>query len=182
MSERDDIGKYVLKGGILKGYFDFIKSEHGADAQAQCIRETGIDPKDIIAKDYYSGEMNEDILRWISGNYGIHELKKAGNFTAKNLGSLTHLVRFANIRFFLRKAKDSYEETFQFGRISVLNDEYGKMATVVFKDCNVIEESCEAWIGAFEGFFEVTRTKGTVKKTKCQLKGDEYCEYKLVWE
>ena len=49
------------------------------------------------------------------------------------------------------------------------------------KDSNRIEESCMAWEGALEGMMEVTRTKGTVKMTKCQVKGDIYDEFILDW-
>ncbi len=172
----------MLRGGVLKGYFDFVLSEHGKDAWQDCILNTNINPKDLKDKDLYPEAYNIDLLTCISDQYGLEELRKVGNYTAKNLGGLAHLVRFANIKFFLRKAKESYEETFPFGKVSVLTDEFSKNASVIFKDSNVIEESCVAWLGAFEGFLEVTRTKGTVEKVKCQVKGDEYCEYKLRWE
>ena len=172
----------MLKGGVLKGYFDFIRAEHGPEAMEECQEHTRISSKDLVDREFYSTEKNIAILTWISDKYGMHELQKAGNYTAKNLGGLAHIVRFANIKFFLRKAKENYEDTFSFGKVSVLTDEVGKSANVIFKDCNVIEESCIAWLGAFEGFMEVTRTKGSVEKVKCQVKGDEYCEYRLKWE
>ncbi len=172
----------MLKGGVLKGYFDFIRSEHGPEALEECQRHTRISSKDLVDKELYSIDKDTALLTWISSKYGMDELRKAGNYTVKNLGGLAHLVRYANIKFFLRKAKENYDDTFTFGKVSILTDEMGKSANVIFKDSMLIEESCVAWVGAFEGFLEITRTKGTVDKVKCQLKGDEYCEYKLKWD
>jgi tRNA/tmRNA/rRNA uracil-C5-methylase (TrmA/RlmC/RlmD family) len=66
--------------------------------------------------------------------------------------------------------------------LSVLFDEHGKHAIVIMKDCNVIEESCQAWLGAMEGMMELSRTNGTVKQNKRQIDGDEYDEFILDWE
>lgn len=172
----------MLKGGVLKAYLDFIRSEHGPEALEECQRHSRMSFRDLVDKELYSIDKDTSILTWISSKYGMQELKKLGNHTVKNLGGLAHLVRFANMKFFLRKAKENYDDTFTFGKVSVLTDEFGKSANVIFKDSMLIEESCIAWIGAFEGFLEITRTKGTVEKVKCQLKGDEYCEYKLKWD
>ncbi len=172
----------MLKGGVLKGYFDFIRSEHGPEAVEECQKHTRISSRDLVDKELYSIEKDTAILTWISAKYGMEDLMRAGNYTAKNLGGLAHLVRFANIKFFLRKAKENYENTFSYGKVSILTDEFGKSASVIFKDSMLIEESCIAWLGAFEGFLEITRTEGSVKKVKCQLKGNEYCEYRLRWD
>lgn len=170
-----------LKGGVMLGYFDFIRRQWGEDGVEECARITGIVPANIQAERFYPLAMDQEILKWISQNKGMEFVKKVGNHTVKNLGMLTYLVRYVNIKNLLKKAKGNYEETFNYGEVSILCDDFGKRATIVMKDCNLIEESSIAWLGAFEGMMEVTRTKGTVKLNRKQLSGDDFDEYLLDW-
>lgn len=171
-----------LKGGVMLGYFDFIRHQWGEDGVQDCIRATEVDPARLDEEKLYTTEINERILKWLSGEKGIDSVKRAGNHTVKNLGALSYLVRFVNIKHFLIKAKQNYDDAFQFGEVSVLMDNYGNRASVIMKDCNPIEEACVAWLGAFEGMLDITRTKGSVKQNKVQCKGDDYDEYILDWE
>jgi hypothetical protein len=175
MSERK------LKGGVIIGYFDFIKRQWGEDGMRECIELTGVNPKKIKEETFYPADIDEVILKWISENKGMDFVRKAGNHTVKNLGALAYLVRFVNLESLLRRAKQNYEDAFDYGEVSVLCDEFNKRATVIMKDCNIIEESCLAWQGAFEGIMELTRTKGTVKQNKKQIGGNQYDEYLLDW-
>ncbi len=170
-----------LKGGVILGYLDFIKRQWGQAGVDECINAINIDISKLKPETFHPGAIDEGVLKWISRNKGEEFVKKAGNHTVKNLGSLAYLVRFVNIKHLLKKAKENYEDAFDYGEISVLCDEFGKRAVVIMKDSNIIEESCMAWEGALEGMMEVTRTKGTVKMTKCQMKGDIYDEFILDW-
>jgi hypothetical protein len=170
-----------LKGGVLLGYLNYIKYEWGQKALEQCLSDTGVKPENIKPDTMYSLTNDEKVMKWI-GSRGLEYVRKSGNFTVKNLGSLAHLVRFVNIKHLLKRAKDNYADTFNFGEVSILSDEFGKRAVVIMKDCNFIEESGIAWEGAFEGMLEITRTKGTVKRNRNQVKGDPYDEYILDWE
>lgn len=174
--------KARLKGGVLKGYFKYINHKWGKTGLQEVEEATGIRQTDLKEEAFYPWEYSHSILTWISDNKGPEHLRRLGNFTVKNLGVLSYLVRFTNIKFFLRKAKENYEDTFDYGRVSVLMDEMGKRATVIFKDTNQIEESCQVWLGLFEGIMEMTKARGEVTKTKCQVKGEDYCEYVLKWE
>jgi len=170
-----------LKGGVIIGYLDFINRQWGQEGGDECINAVGIDINNLKPDTFHSGEMDENVLKWISATKGEEFVKKAGNHTVKNLGSLSYLVKFVNIRHLLKKAKENYKDTFEYGEISVLCDDFGKRAVVIMKNSNQIKESCIAWEGALEGMMEVTRTKGTVKMTKCQMKGDIYDEFILDW-
>ena len=171
-----------LKGGVMKSYYKFIARQWGGAGVRECEEATGVYDSELKEEVFYPWEFNEKILLWISEKGGSDQLRKLGNFIVKNLGVLSYLVRFANMKFFLRKAKENYDDTFNYGRVSVLMDERGKMATVIFKDTNKIEESCQVWLGLFEGMLEMTKSKGTVTKAKCQVTGDDYCEYIIKWE
>ncbi len=171
-----------IKGGVLKGYMKFIRYQWGADGLAECEGQTGMRLNEIQEEKFYSLEHNEAILKWVHNQKGMEYLTRMGNYTVKNLGVLSHVVRFANIKFLLRKAKENYKDTFNYGSCSVLTDEKSKRATIIFKDTNIIYESCVVWQGALEGMLEITRTKGNVSQAKCQPHGDEYCEYVMKWE
>ena len=171
-----------LKGGVILGYLDFIRRQWGDGGIKDCIEATGVNPGELKEEKLYPLEMDQRILKWISGTKGMEYIQKGGNHTVKNLGPLSYLVKFVNLKYLLKKAKQNYEDTFNYGLVSVLADDYAKRATVIMKDCNLIEESGIAWVGAFEGMMELTRTKGTVKLNKRQIDGDEYDEYLLDWE
>ncbi len=166
----------------MLGYFDFIGHRWGEDGIEDCIRATGVNPGRLKEEKFYPLEMDQKVLKWISETKGMEYIQKVGNHTVKNLGALSYLVKFVNLKYLLKKAKQNYEETFQYGSVSVLADDHGKRATIIMKDCNLIEESGIAWAGAFEGMMELTRTNGTVKMNKRQFNGDEYDEYLLDWE
>jgi hypothetical protein len=170
-----------LKGGVLLGYMDFISRQWGREGLDECLRAVQMKREDLEPDRFYSLILDEKIMKWISSR-GMEYVKKSGNHTVKNLGSLAYLVRFVNIKHLLKRAKDNYADTFNFGEVSIMSDEFSKRAIVIMKDCNFIAESSLAWEGAFEGMMEVTRTKGTVKMNKCQVKGDEYDEFLLDWE
>jgi len=170
-----------LKGGVLLGYLDFIRQQWGQTGLEQCLSEMGISLDGLRPERMYPLAQDERVMKWISAK-GPEYVRKSGNHTVKNLGSLAYLVRFVNIKHLLKRAKDNYGDTFNFGEVSVLSDEIGKRAVVIMKDCNLIEESGMAWEGAFEGMLEITRTKGTVKRNKNQFKGDPYDEFILDWE
>jgi hypothetical protein len=170
-----------LKGGVLLGYFDFIKRQWGQDGLDECLGSVKIDQHSIKAESLYPLEMDLNILKWIADNKGMDFVKNAGHHTVKNLGSLSYLVKFINIKHLLKQAKNNYADAFNFGEVSILCDDFSKRAVVIMKNSNYTEETCVAWEGAFEGMMEVTRTKGTVKRNKSQVKGDEYDEFILDW-
>jgi hypothetical protein len=170
-----------VKGGVIRGYFDFVRHQWGSDGVRECGKVIGFDLQTIKEDSFYPAEIDEEILKWISGTKGSQFVQKAGNHTVKNLGVLSYMVKFVNIKHLLKKAKDNYQDTFNYGEVSILADELGKRAVVIMKDCNIIEESCDAWLGAFEGMMELTRTKGSVKQNKRQINGDDYDEYIIDW-
>ena len=171
----------LMKGGVMLGYFNFIRHKWGEGSVAECIEATGVDPGKLKEEISYPGKMDERVLRWISETKGMDYVQELGVHAVKNLGELSYLVKFVNIRNLLMKFQENYHDTFQYGELSVLMDKAGKRSTIIMKNCNSQEESCMAWLGAFEGMMELTRTKGTVKLIKRQIDGDGYDEYLLNW-
>ena len=169
-----------VRGSVLNGYLKFVEKTWGKEGIEKCLIETKI--KGLHIKDgvLYPYSMVQGVIIWISRNYGMPYVRKAGKHTVKNLGLLAYVVRFASVETMLGKAKDAYKETYAFGEVNMKVS--GKSAIATMKDVSETPETCEGWIGALEGLLELTRTKGTVTKTKCQLKGDERCEYKITWD
>ncbi len=169
------------KGAVILGYLDYVRWQWGKECLEDCLESTRTEMAGIEPDRQYPIEDGQVILEWISRRKGMEYVRKAGNHTVKNLGSLAYMVRFVNIKHLLKRAKDNYESTFTYGSVSVMSDEFGKHAMVIMKDANFYEESNEAWVGAFEGMLEITRTKGHVRQNKCQMMGDEYDEFLLDW-
>ncbi|MFH0815498.1 MAG: hypothetical protein V1934_01595 [Methanobacteriota archaeon] len=168
-----------VRGSVINGYMKFIEKNWGKDGAERCRKETNL--ADIEIKDgiHYPNAMLLAVIKWISKNYGIAHMRRAGNHAVKNLGLLAYIVRFSSIEHMLKKSNDAYREAYGFGEVDLIFKPHH--ATARMKDVSEIPENCEGWIGALEALLELTHTKGKVIKTKCQLKGDERCEYEIEW-
>jgi predicted hydrocarbon binding protein len=169
-----------VRGSVINGYLKFVEKTWGKEGLEKCLSDTKLKGIELRDGGKYPNSMLLEVILWISRNYGMEYVRKAGRHTVKNLGLLAYIVRFTSIETMLGKAKDAYAETYDFGEVSMKIS--GKHAIASMKDVSEIPENCEGWIGALEALLEITRTKGTVRKTKCQLKGDPRCEYEVIWE
>ncbi|MBI5000443.1 MAG: DUF2378 family protein [Euryarchaeota archaeon] len=110
---------------------------------------------------------------------GVECVEKCGAHTTKDLGALSYIVRFMDIRTVLKKAPESFRDAFSYGSLDV---EIGdRRAVIKMKDTAVDDHACPAWLGCFKGVLEVTKTPGTVRETQCQLKGASHCEFLMEW-
>jgi hypothetical protein len=125
---------------------------------------------------YYPDAYRENVLRWIERTYGRENIVEAGKFVVKNLGLLGWLVRFANPKTVAESFPKNYSEVYTFGQVKVDTSQRDRIVLRLY-DVNRIDISCDSWVGVCNGALEMTNAKGTVSKTKCQLKGDVYCEY-----
>jgi uncharacterized protein (TIGR02265 family) len=169
-----------VRGSVINGYLKFVEKTWGKEGLERCLVETNIKDLDIKDGGKYPNAMLVSVITWISKTYGMEYVRKAGRHTVKNLGLLAYIVRFTSIETMLGKAKTAYQEAYDFGEVSMKIS--GKHAIASMKGVSEIPENCEGWIGALEALLEITRTVGTVNHTKCQLKGDDRCEYEIKWE
>lgn len=110
----------------------------------------------------------------------MDRVRQAGKFTVKNLGLFAYMVRFMSMEAMLHKAEDRYSELYKFGEIKIeLQD---KKAIARMLDVSGIEENCQGWMGVLEAMLDLTKTKGTVSHTECQVKGASQCIYVVEWE
>jgi len=169
-----------LKGAVLLGYFKFIRKKWGKAGLDQCIQSVGLEESKIKEGHWYSHRHSHAILGWIASEKGEEFLRECGNHTVKDLGILSYIVRFMDIESILKKGRRSYSDAFNYGKMRIETEK--SWATIKIKgNAQDDRHACMTWTGVFEGMLQMTRTKGTVKKTACQTLGAEWCEWEMDW-
>ena len=166
-----------VRGSILNSYMGFINKKWGKDGYNQCMKDIGLDIAFKNGK-YYQDEIRENILRWISREKGMGYTTECGKFIVGNLGILSWIVRFADAKTLAKKFPKNFSEVYSFGRVEAETNEENLIIIKLY-DVNRIKESCNVWQGVCEGAVEMTNTLAEVRKTKCAIDGDEYCEYTI---
>ncbi len=169
-----------IRGSALKGYLDFIKKKWGQRGVDACVKATGV-PMPIKEGDFYDDKYHLDIMSWISSEKGMEYLEDAGKFIIHNLGLLSYLVRFTSPHILLARFPKSYKHAYNFGSVETIKTSE-TTCTIRFHDALRAQEAVHGWKGMFLGGMEICKVTGTVGITKNSLEGDEYTEYKLVWE
>ena len=169
-----------IRGSVINGYLKYVEKTWGKDGYKDCLKAAKLDDIKIKDGQRYNHDMLLAIIHWISDTHGVDRMRQAGKHTVQNLGLLAYIVRFASMDAMLTKAKSLYADAYSFGQVDLTETERG--ANVFMKDVSQIPEDCIGWEGAFEGMLELTKSKGRVLKTKCQLKGDPHCEYEVTWK
>ncbi len=168
-----------VRGSILNSYMGFVTKKWGRDGYRLCMSDIGL-WGEFRDGNYYQDAIRENILRWISREKGEEYLKECGKFIATNLGILSWLVRFSDPKTIANRVPKNFSEIYSYGRIETNTDKDGEIVVRLFDVCR-IRESCEVWFGVCEGILEATKTNGSVEETKCALKGDSYCEFKITY-
>ena len=168
-----------IKGDVLKGYMKFVQKTWKKEGLEELISAIKIDP-DIQEGDWYDEIWSIKILEWIAENKGEQYLEKSGKFAIMDLGKLSHIVGFLDIKSILQRGSESYADAFNDGEFIVeLGD---KGATIKIKGSGINDKyACRTWIGVFNGMLEVTHTIGTVKEIKCERDGAPHCEFLMEW-
>ena len=104
-----------IRGSVINGYLKFVEKTWGKDGLDECKRVINIADIKIDDGAHYSNGMMLALLRWISETHGISRIRQAGNFTVKNLGLLSYLVRFTSMDKMIQKATDRFKEVYGFG-------------------------------------------------------------------
>lgn len=169
----------LTRGSSINGHLKYIEKRFGKIGLRECKKAVGLDHK-LMEKEFYPDKIQNDILKWLSRNHGQDMPRLSGKFTVKNLGILAYIVRFTSPEMMVAKARKSYDELYNFGKLETKVTEKGRIYVRLYDVC-AIPERCKSWQGVLEGILELTHTEGKVEKTKCQLKGDPYCEYIVTY-
>lgn len=170
-----------VRGAVILGYLKFIKKTWGIQGVSDCLKATKIDPDRIKEGVWYPIDIDKQIMDWIVDTKGPDYLPKCGHFTIQDLGWLSFVVRFLDIKTIIKKMPASYKEAYNFGEI-IIADLQKRSAVIQMKDCIVDENTCITWWGAMNGALEMTNTKGAVMEVQCQNQGAECCEFVVKWE
>jgi len=170
----------LCRGSVALGFIKYIKKTWGKEGLDQFTADSGMDISNIKESQWYDVQDAGIVQEWISKNKGEEHVIKAASYSLKNQGVFSYIIRFANIKSILKRAPANHKDVFKCGTMDVDMEE--NSARVIMKDTAVNDYSCLAWKGVFIGGLELTRTKGTVKETQCQLKdGASHCEFLIEW-
>jgi len=161
----------------------FVKGTWGQDGLDDMI--STIDRKELNGEmwedTWYDDDLSMNILAWIAENKGMDSLERCGKATVKDLGFLSFIVDYLDIRSILEKGSVNYSSAFNNGTFEV---ELGDNSAVIKMTGRGMknEFACPTWTGVFKGMLELTQTNGTVKEVHCEKEGSDHCEFLMEWE
>ena len=169
-----------VKGSVLLGYMHFIDNVWGQDGLDELFSDIGIDP-DIKEDMLYDDGWSTKILSWIAENKGEENIERAGKYAITDLGFLSYIVGYMDIKSILKRGSESYSDAFNEGDFIVDLKDNG--ATITIRGSGINDKhACKAWVGVFKGMLELTKTIGTVTETQCERDGADHCEFLMEWE
>ncbi|MCK5024621.1 MAG: hypothetical protein KAR56_03290 [Thermoplasmata archaeon] len=169
-----------VRGDILISFLKYIKKKWGQDGIKECSDYVGFDPNSIRSGQWYEIHLLIKCYNWLVETKGKNNVKQGGKFVIMNLGLLGYVVRFLKIETLIAKILKEWNEAFNYGRIS--SKLGSKKVILKAVDFAISDNTCLNITGVFEGVLKLTKNKGTVVETQCQLKGASHCEFLIEWE
>jgi len=170
-----------IRGSVLNTWLKYVHRQWGAGGLSQCIRALSVREGKFKDSKMYDYVLVEELTRWISSEKGMKYVRAGGTFHVTNLGMFAFIVKFLDIKTIAKRGATTFGQLYSFGKAEYdLSPHDGLVAQI--HDVSTVEEVGEVWIGVLEGMLQVTKTKGTVTKTKCRLKGDDFCEYVVKYD
>ena len=148
----------------MNGFFGYIQKKWGKEGLEQCKKDIRLEI-DIKDGGYYPDEILVQILKWIGREKGMEYVQEGGKYTVFNLGMISWLMRFADVKTVAKRFPKNYDELYKFGRVEVDTDKPGLIHLRLY-DVITYEEAYHSWVGACQGSLEASKTKGTVSITK----------------
>ena len=168
-----------VRGDVIKGYVKYIKKRWGQAGVDSFETYASMDLRDLKDKDWYDSDLLKKIHFWLAEK-GDKYVPLSSSYCVQNLGMLSYIVKFLNIKTLLQKVPKSFEDGFSYGSLTI--DIKDKKAIAKFKDVVIDKYTCAAWKGAFEGALLATNTKGTVKPIQEKDMGDNDCYFLIEWD
>ncbi len=168
-----------VRGDVLKGYIKYIKKTWGQAGVDSYETKAGILLDELDDKEWYDAEFLRKLHFWMADK-GKKYVSLSSSYCVQNLGLLSYIVKFMNIKSLLKKVPKSYNDGFSYGTLSI--DIQEKRAMARFKDVIIDKYTCDAWKGALEGALLATNTKGTVTFTNEEGMGDKDCFFLMEWD
>jgi len=168
-------GEPRVRGRVLNGYMKFIRKKWGNQALEELQVDLGIDLHDVMEEKWYPQAQNLAIQKWVHDTYGPSHMRKLGFSASTEVGIISHFAWIAGFDRVLDHGIKDFRSVFDFGNIEVVRED--GLVSIRLQDLSDQDFICESWIGAFEGICSLTKTRAVVSHPRCQLKGEEFCEY-----
>ncbi len=167
-----------VRGDVIKGYIKYIKKIWGQAGVDSYETKAGIRLDELDDKVWYDAEFLRKLHYWLAEK-GEKHVSLSSSYCVQNLGLLSYIVKFMNIKTLLKKVPKSYDDGFSYGSLSIDIEE--DRAVVRFKDVIIDKYTCDAWKGALEGALLATNTVGTVEQIREEGMGDKDCYFLMEW-
>ena len=165
------------KGAVINGQLKYIKKKWGHQGQTEAMRFAGLSraPKDGA---WVPISKNHLLYEWLIKNKGRKQVYEAARYTAMDLGIFSFIFSFVGMEKLLEKARLNYETLFDFGGVVIEKLEERK-AKVTMKEIGTENFLCDVWEGAIRGLMDITKSGGTINRTKADGPAD--CAYIVSW-
>ncbi len=168
-----------VRGTVLNGFVKYVRSRWGESGIKELAEYCDFEIDRIKESEWYDSDVLKNIHNFLDGK-GKDHVRLAGQFVPQNLGLLSYLTKYFNVKTLLKKAPKNYSEGFSYGSCTMeLGD---KEALIKFKDVMIDEHVCQSWRGVLEGALKATNTKGVVRPIEPPEKGEKDCFFKVEWE
>ncbi len=173
--------EHQIRGGVLNNWLKLVHRQWGTNGLAKCIKKLSLPVGKFNDGQMYDDALVEEITRWISSEKGMDQVRAGGTYHLTHLGVFSFIVSFLDIKTIAQRGEKTFEKVYSFGKADYDTSQPNRLVAHIYDVCT-IEEICQVWIGLFEGMLQITKRKGTVTQTKCQLKGDECCVFAVDYE
>ncbi len=167
-----------VRGDVIKGYIRYIKKTWGQAGVDSYETYADVDSKGLKDNQWYDNELLRKMHLWFAEKDEKH-VRLSSSYCVQNLGLLSYIVKFMNIKKLLKKVPKSYNDGFSYGSLTIDIEE--NRATARFKDVIIDEYTCDAWKGALEGALLASNTVGTVEPIREEGMGERDCFFLMEW-
>ena len=177
-------------GGVFQARLTYVMEKHGQDGFDELIKK--MNENDYSGPESISGFKTAQkypmdymviLVKSYTELFGEKALERMSRESAKKKGIVGFFVRWAaNPQILVKKAGEYWPNFYDFGRLEgeVTGEETGVLRGY---DLSPAPLFCKSLSWYFAGVFENIRVKSIdVKHTKCVHRGNDHCEWQLVWK
>ncbi len=165
-----------IRGRIILAYANYIRNKKGRLGLEAAEKDMGMKFSGILKDRWYPNSISDNLVSWISKNYGLQEVRKAGRHMVSEMGIIMASARDMGMEKVLESMNEARENS-NFGSLDVRKEAWGMTVTV--REFCTDEDNSEAWHGILEGCMKLTGTPGTVEKGALSKKGGGACTYRI---
>jgi len=122
-----------------------------------------------------------ETIERLFGNGSYDFVRRIARRSVPHYGSIRrYLLRALPLHVVIDLAPAAYLRELNHGRMEV--EMVRNVAHFKHYDWLSSPARCNAWLGTYQGAFDVRRKAAEIRKAECLLRGDEFCGYVATWE